>query len=321
MKWNSLFLTLWLSSSVHMTMSSSNGSSASNKGDFLLSPIPNWQESWTASQASGTAMAMTVQDCFVIFLRSPSTNVYKPVYTTTTSKTELKYGLHVERIEREYQHKVSVQYAPSWFSIGSHSLCCMTGLALDVEHTSRVLQRKVDDHLNIYQTSMTTHVMTQKLASVLQNECLGKGGRPFGVQCMILGCDDIDPNDGSLCIYSIDPSGSWQNWGKASAIGKFGTEVRRTLANKLVSSPTTITDLEDGVSCLIGSWKETCQDMGISKKDNDDYEVLILQKHPTNRLKSNLFRIPTDEVDRITEKVDSNLFSDGKEDKKKKKLL
>mmetsp|Transcript_16355 Transcript_16355/g.16352 ORF Transcript_16355/g.16352 Transcript_16355/m.16352 type:complete len:311 (+) Transcript_16355:88-1020(+) len=306
MRWKSFFLALWLSS-IHTTMSSSY-----NK-DFLLCPIPRWQESWTASQAHGTAMAMTVQDCLVIFLRSPSTNVYKSAYATTADAgIELKHGLRVERIEREHQHTSSIQYAPSWFPIGSQSLCCMTGLALDVEHISRVLQRKVDSHYNIYQTSMTTHVMTQKLALVLQNECFNKGSRPFGVQSMILGCDDIDPKDGSLCIYSIDPSGSWQNWGRATAIGKFGMEVRRTIANKLKNIPV-IMELEDAVKCLFESWKETCQEMGINKIENEDYEVIVLQKHPTNRIKSHLFRISTDELDRITERLNSDILSDGKE--------
>ena len=296
-----LLLTLWLS--VHMVLSSSTpGSNSISDSKEFLSPIPRWQESWTASQAHGTAMAMTVQDFLVIFLRSPSTDVYRPAYPTAAA-TELN-GLRVERIEREHQH-ASMQYAPSWFPIGSHTVCAMTGLALDVEHICRVLQRKVNDHYFIYQTSMTTHTMTQKVASVLQNECLMKGSRPFGVQSILVGCDDIDPEDGSLCIYSIDPTGSWQNWGRATAIGKFAPDVRRILAKKLQSS--SITELEEAVECLLESWKETCKELGIEKKDNEDCQVLVLHKDPKNISKSRLFRVPTDEVDRIMEKIDSNI--------------
>mmetsp|Transcript_9925 Transcript_9925/g.20999 ORF Transcript_9925/g.20999 Transcript_9925/m.20999 type:complete len:321 (+) Transcript_9925:58-1020(+) len=293
------FVALCLSS--HSVLSSSAPGRSGSK-DFLT-PIPRWQESWTASQAHGTAITMTVKDCLVLFLRSPSTSVYKHAYPVV-GMMELN-GLRVERIERDNQHE-SMQYAPSWFPIGSHTVVAMTGLALDVEHMCRVLQRKVDDHYFIYQTSMTTHAMTQRVASVLQNECLSKGSRPFGVQSMILGCDDIDPNDESLCIYSIDPTGTWQNWGKGTAIGKFAQDVRRILAEKVRSS--SITELEEAIECLIGSWKEACKDLGAyNENDNDDCEVLILQKDPKNSFtKSRLFRVPTEEVDRIMEKIDSN---------------
>eukprot|EP00536_Pseudo-nitzschia_multiseries_P003443 jgi/Psemu1/295217/fgenesh1_pm.53_\ len=267
----------------------------------FLTPIARWQESWTASQAHGTAMAMTVQDFLVLFLRSPSTDVYKHTYRVAEA-TELK-GLLVERIEKDRHHE-SVQYAPSWFPIGSHTVVAMTGLALDVEHICRVLQKKVDDHYFVYQTSLTTHAMTQKMASVLQNECLLKGKRPFGVQSLILGCDDIDQDGGSLCIYSIDPTGTWQNWGRGTAIGKLAPEVRKILARRIESS--SIMELEDAINCLIGTWKETCKNVGTNnEKDREDYEVLILQKDPKNMSTSRLFRVPTREVDRIAEKSDS----------------
>eukprot|EP00537_Pseudo-nitzschia_pungens_P016763 CAMPEP_0172404460 /NCGR_PEP_ID=MMETSP1061-20121228/63178_1 /TAXON_ID=37318 /ORGANISM="Pseudo-nitzschia pungens, Strain cf. pungens" /LENGTH=179 /DNA_ID=CAMNT_0013139253 /DNA_START=68 /DNA_END=603 /DNA_ORIENTATION=+ len=156
--------------SVHPVMSSS-----APKKEFLT-PIPRWQESWTASQAQGTAIAVTVRDFLVLFLRSPSTDVYKPTHPCSEA-TEF-HGLRVERIERDNLRQESTQYAPSWFPIGSHTLVAMTGLALDVEHICRVLQKKVDDHYFVYQTSLTTHAMTQKAATVLQNECLLKGRRP-----------------------------------------------------------------------------------------------------------------------------------------------
>ena len=290
---------VWLS--VHLTLSSSISGTSGSKD--ILTPIPRWQESWTASQAHGTAMAMAVQDCLVMFLRSPSTNVYKPVFSATDT-LEVN-GLRVERIDGEHQH-ASMQYAPSWFPVGSHTLCAMSGLALDVEHISRVLQKKVHDHWFVYQTSMTTHAMAQKVASVLQNECLLKGSRPYGVQCILAGCDDIE---GGLCIYSIDPTGAWQSWGRATAIGKFGTDVRRVLAKKLLSS--SIKELDAAVECLLGSWKETCQEQGIDRKDDEDYEVLIFQKDPKNSRKSCLFRVSSEEVDRIMNKVDSTISANS----------
>lgn len=313
-------------------MSSGSGNSKKPSVDLSLSPIHNWQASWTASQAQGTAVAMVVQDCVVLFLRSPTTNVYKPKIPTLrhrssdgsddeeTVLSEL-HGLKVEMVDREHPDMM-VQYAPSWLAIGSHSMCCMTGLAMDVEHLCRVVQKRVDDHYNVFQKSLTTHAVTQSLASTLQSVCLADGGRPYGIQALLVGCDGIEESGGSaaLCIYSIDPSGSWQSWGRATAIGRYAADVRRILALKLrrPHSPgedggeaTAIASgLEESVECLLESWKETCLKQNVGKGDsrkNEDYEVLILQADPENRSKSLLFRVPSKTISEMVQRVDAKL--------------
>ncbi len=123
---------------------------------------------------------------------------------------------------------------------------------------------------------------------------------------MLVGCDDIDPSDGALCIYSMDPTGSWQSWKRATAIGRFGAETRRLLARKLQESPP-ITELKAAVDCLLTSWKETCLDLGIDKNDKEDCQVLVLQRDPKNDQKSCLFRVSTEQVDGMMEKVEAAL--------------
>jgi 20S proteasome alpha/beta subunit len=345
---------------------------------MTLSPIPNWQASWTASQAQGTAIALVVEDCVVLFLRSPATNVYKPKvptvhrhpteglkeeeddpdYAETTVVSEL-HGLPVEMVDLDHP-SMTVQYAPPWFAIGSHSVCAMTGLAMDVEHLVRVVQKRVDDHYNLFRKSLTTHVMTQSLASILQGACLADGGtRPYGVQALLVGCDDIDGDNGAdggrtaaagsaaLCIYSIDPSGSWQSWGRATAIGRYATEVRLVLARELrrkrrrrrssgeddgnnnnnnnnggVAAAATTTSattgtagavphgLEESVECLFEIWKETCRQQNVHTGDDrnkEDYEVLILQRDPRNRSKSRLFRVPSKTVSGILDRLEAKV--------------
>jgi 20S proteasome alpha/beta subunit len=223
----------------------------------------------------------------------------------------------VERIDKDQQYSRNnnnmIQYAPSWITVGSNTICAMTGLALDVEHLCRVLQKFADDHYNIYQTSLSTHVMTQRLAKLLQNACLFQGARPFGVQAMLIGCDDDidrDNNDG-LCIYSMDPSGSWQSWGRATAIGKYGREARKILSKKLQSSSSSSSNmnLQDAVECLAECWKETCRQQNIAASNNakEDCQVLILRKDPKESTKSHLYRVPSEEMNRILEKVDNKL--------------
>lgn len=304
-----LLLLLGLSLSFRSVLSSSRLSSSG--GNTLPTPIPRWQESWTASQAHGTALAMVVKDCLVIFLRSPSTNVYRPFLPSNEESTEV-YGLALEQIEQEHL-QTFLSFAPQWFPVGSDTLCSMTGLGLDVEHICRVLQKRVEDHRFVYQTSMTTHSMVQAVASVLQKECLLKGSRPYGVQCLLVGCDDIESNGnsrGGPCLYSIDPTGSWQSWGRATAIGKFGTDVRRILAKKLKGSPSSTETLEKAVECLFECWKETCKDQGIGDtNDKDDCEVLVLRKDENNRQKTCLYRVSAEEIDRIMDGVESRISS------------
>lgn len=293
-----VLIQLWLS--VHLTLSSSISK------DALLTPIPRWQESWTASQAHGTAMAMAVKDCVVLFLRSPSTDVYKPILSRTQT-TSLE-GLEVHRIDSKDQSSSLTQYAPSWFPIGSHTVCAMTGLALDVEHVCRVLQKQVDDHWFIYQETVTTHGMTQRLSTMLQNECLSKGGRPYGVQCLLVGCDDIEATHGGTCIYSMDCTGNWQSWGRAAVIGKFATEAKKILAQKLQSSQ--VDNVPAAMECLATSWKETCKDLGIGQQESEDCQVLILQTDSKNRRTSCLYEVSTNEVDRMLTKAEAAIAAD-----------
>lgn len=168
---------------------------------------------------------------------------------------------------------VPVQFAPSWFAIGPHSLCAMTGLASDVEHLCRVLQKQVDGHWNIFDTHATTHSMTMRLADKFQQETFA-GSRPFGVQCLLVGGDDYDP-ERTFCTYTIDPSGAWQSWGGTTAIGKYASTMRDELAKKRTTPPTS---LKDALRQIIDCWMETCKKQNVNLHAEDDYEVLVLRK-------------------------------------------
>ncbi|KAL3925717.1 MAG: hypothetical protein SGILL_000224 [Bacillariaceae sp.] len=263
-------------------------------------------------------MAMVVQDCVVILLRSPPSNVYKPTLSIDENQQkneqDLKiHGLRVQRIRLGPRGSFSssstpmVQYAPSWIPIGAQSLCCMTGLAMDVEHVTRVLQKFADDEYNVFDIPPTTYSMTQSLAKLFRDVCLVDGTRPYGVQAMMIGCDDVDPHQrGGLCMYSIDPSGTWQSWGKACAIGKFGREVRGLLGKKLRSMPaTSLSSIEvpQALEHLVECWNEICKQQNINQRGDDDWEILILQKDPRNGSKRCLYTLSKEETIRI---FDSN---------------
>ena len=259
----------------------------------LTSPIRHWDASWTASCAQGTSIAMAYDDCIILFLRSPSSNVWKPPLLSSKQTEDLS-GLSVMRVDAS-----SVQFAPSWLSF-SNSLCSMTGLASDVEHLGRILQRQADNHFNIYLKPLTTHAMTQRLSRILQQAAQMKGGRPFGVQTLLVGGDDIDNR--RLCLYTIDPSGSWQSWGGATVIGKYAKQVRQELAKKRKEmSPTS---LKQALEQITECWIETCKQENVNLKAEEDYQVLILRKDAEKEV-CQLFMADEDEVLEIVEKIAS----------------
>jgi hypothetical protein len=139
-----------------------------------ISPIRHWDASYAASCAQASCLAMKYQDFIVVFLRSPSTNAWKPTPSILNKELDL-FGLRVSPVEYSM-----VQFAPSWFSFLSSQVVAMTGLAADVEHVVRVIQRQGDSHFNVYDKSMTTHTMTQRLAAIFQQQAAVGGGRPYG---------------------------------------------------------------------------------------------------------------------------------------------
>lgn len=96
------------------------------------------------------------------------------------------------------------------------------------------------------------------------------------MQALLVGVDDIDPSRG-LCIYSIDPSGSWQSWGSGAAIGKYGKQLRHEIAKKRKEAPGS---LEEALSQLIECWIDTCKAENVNLKAKEDYEALILHRNP-----------------------------------------
>lgn len=261
---------LWLLSTTCQSSSSAPDS---------ISPIRDFEPSLVASAASATAIAMKYQNFMILLVRSPASRVYRPSLMSEEAGEPLVQelsGLRVSQIKRS-----TVQFAPSWISLGPNSVCAMTGLASDVEHLCRVTQKEVDSHWNVFDRHMTTHSITLGLADTMASETLA-GSRPYGVQCLLLGGDDIDPKR-IFGVYTIDPSGVWQSWGGITAVGKYAKNVREALAKKRCQPPPPQT-LRQAVEQVIDCWMEACksQNANVRNADDDDYQVILLEKKDTS---------------------------------------
>mmetsp|Transcript_9236 Transcript_9236/g.22029 ORF Transcript_9236/g.22029 Transcript_9236/m.22029 type:complete len:315 (+) Transcript_9236:317-1261(+) len=253
------------------------GVQAITSDDSSTSPLKQWNSAFAASSAQSSCLAMKYnKECVILLYRSPLSNRWKPYLSSPSApsqSTEL-LGLPVTPVESSV-----VQHAPSWMSFPNGQVLAMTGFAADVDHLARTIQKHADNHQTIYEESMTTHSMTTKLAAVVQKVAQSGGRRPFGVQALLIGGDDIDPSRG-LCIYSIDPSGSWQSWGQGASIGRYSNKLRKELAKSLSSSSSS--SLEEALSQLIGCWVDTCRAENLSLSEEEDLEVLVLHRNPTN---------------------------------------
>ena len=298
--------------------SRSVATASSTSSDASSSPVRNFEPSLAASQASATAIAFRYQqDSILLVLRSPAANIYRPPLTTTTLSAsgddaswrgEILSDLRVTPIRQQSHTSFLVHFAPSWVSLGPYSLCAMTGLASDVEHLVRVLQKDVDAHYNVYDRHMTTHSMvTEGLASTMTNECLS-GRRPFGVQGLLIGADDVDSNR-TFCVYTIDPSGAWQSWGSGiTAIGKYAKIVQEQLAKKrqITSALTQPKSLREALEHVLDCWVETCMSQNVvMRQEEEDYQVLVLHKNTGSYRSSagdadcQLYMVDDDEVRKI----------------------
>ncbi|KAF8192499.1 20S proteasome subunit [Pholiota molesta] len=72
-----------------------------------------------------------------------------------------------------------------------------------------------DFRILIYGEYPPTRVLTQEIATVMQQATQSGGVRPYGVSLLVAGWD----NHRGPSLYQVDPSGSFWAW-KASAIGK-----------------------------------------------------------------------------------------------------
>jgi 20S proteasome alpha/beta subunit len=209
-------------------------------------------------------------------------------------------GLSVYPVDRS-----RVEFAPPWLSF-SNGLCAMTGLASDVEHLCRILQRQVDSHYTIYDDVLPVHGMAERVGELFRDATRTKGGRPFGVQTLLVGGDDIDTAK-KLCLYTIDASGSWQSWPWGTSIGKFAKEVRVELAKKLESPPSS---LKEALEQIVESWIETCKAQNVNIKSEEDFQVLILRA-PADSKKCKVYKMKRDDIETMVKNAVS--IAAGKE--------
>jgi 20S proteasome alpha/beta subunit len=279
------------------------------------SPIRNLEPSWAASSAQGTTIAVSYpigsKDNevggvgVVLLMRSPvparSIEALSSEEEASSSWVELD-GLRV--VQHAVDTLTTADASRRWTPLGS-ALCCMTGLASDVDYLSRALQKQVDLHRTIYGGShpLTTLKIVRKLATLLQEAAQYQGGRPYGVQALIVGQDRS-----SLNIFTLDPSGGFRHWDCATAIGRSAQQAKKHLHESLSSNKVPQDGskaLEEAIRASIKAMREASLDPAA-----DRYEALLVRTIKTNR-ELCVATIDPDQVNKCRERLQKEIDSPG----------
>ncbi|KAF5334048.1 hypothetical protein D9611_014817 [Ephemerocybe angulata] len=90
-----------------------------------------------------------------------------------------------------------------------------SGMGPDFRVLVTKARKSAQAYWKIYGTYPPTRVLTQEIATVMQQATQSGGVRPYGVSLLVAGWD----SHRGPTLYQVDPSGSFWAW-KASAIGK-----------------------------------------------------------------------------------------------------
>jgi 20S proteasome alpha/beta subunit len=237
----------------------------------MPSPIHHLEPSMAASAAHGTAIAVCCRGNngtdHVVILNSV---VLSPRQSNLTAPSDARIVVGEEQEGSLVSLPLSgtrgpVRGIPFWSSsarsshvgrggedgsthvLGESVVCVATGFAPDVRHVMRVVARSESQNQHYlakhsYHAVDHVHSMVRDtLAERLRVAALSDGGRPLGVQCLVVGCGGRTPHT-TWNLHVVDPTGHWRHYGGgATAIGKHASLIRTKLHTLLYGTTTTTT--------------------------------------------------------------------------------
>ena len=193
-------------------------------------------------------------DCIVILFRSPNvsrktanadedcarnltiTSVYgsMPIHINDNYTTNLQN--QQDELSPLFRGPLNHPYLPSnnnarILHAQSGLLLAATGFQPDISHLLHIATGRILSRNSIYDTgkSLDPHKLVREdLSNVLIDAASSDGGRPMGVQCLVIGQSCIKKD--TLEVYTIDPSGGWRShvgWG--AVVGRGAEKVRTSL--------------------------------------------------------------------------------------------
>ncbi|KAL7527582.1 hypothetical protein ACHAWF_002233 [Thalassiosira exigua] len=143
-------------------------------------------------------------------------------------------------------HGLRVLHAPAGLLVAA------TGFAPDADHVLHVAAGRVLSRISLFDAPSTSssavgksvdphRLVREDLAAMMMDEAMSEGGRPYGVQLLVVGQSALSGRNGRsfpLEIYTIDPSGGWRSCvGRGAAVGRGAERVRSALSSPALLGP------------------------------------------------------------------------------------
>ena len=207
--------------------------------ESVMSPIQNLEASLAASMAQSTTIAVKSNDsCVVLAYQSSNNRASKLLAKPLLIKSFEKSGL---ALCSSPDSSFSTLLSRLRF-LTPLCFCTMTGFAADVSHLMNVLAKIAESHQAVYSEHLPLAKCVRSLSSILQRAARLDGGRPYGIQSLMIGLDSNHGSGRGFQIYSCDPTGLYRYFSSGKAvIGRQAESIGKELS---MSSP------DDAISAL-----------------------------------------------------------------------
>jgi 20S proteasome alpha/beta subunit len=190
-----------------------------------------------------------------------------------------------------------------FLSNGNNNMCVLhansglvmaaTGFANDAEHLLNVAAGRVLSRISVFDAPSSTSILSGKsvdphrlvredVSSMMIDAAMSDGGRPWGVQLLVIGQSALSRNQNQLLdMYTIDPSGGWRyRHGNIAAIGRGAENLHKNIkSSSTTTSKSTISGWKRSLDVAMNAAIHTFE-MNEDDVSNDDD---MLNIDPTER--------------------------------------
>ena len=255
-------------------------------------------------------------DCLVLLFRSPMQNQQlRNVGRNLTTSSVFGSSSSDNNDDDDHHHHTGLTFLPNGpvnfpflpaqlriLHAPSGLILAATGFAPDIDHilhvaAGRVLSRSsifddgggtLSSYSRVGTKSVDPHrLLREDLSSLMIDATMSDGGRPWGVQLLVIGQSALSAtahSSSKLEMYTLDPSGGWRSYCDSSsrsigtAIGRGAERVRSCLQRQMMErrtlqSSSSTTDDDDVISF---GWKASLDRammasmIGLDDQQNDD---------------------------------------------------
>jgi len=140
----------------------------------------------------------------------------------------------------------------------------MTGFSADVSHLTKILAKSILSHQVLFYQNPSIQKSVLNFSSVLQRAAQRDGGRPYGVQALLVGLDK-----GDFHLYTCDPTGRYHHYPKGQAIiGKHSEPIRKEITDNQYGTA-------EALDACLASIVKACTKENV-KIDLDMFEAILL---------------------------------------------